>query len=121
MVDASALDATFNLLARKSEADEFLDEIAINFPTLVGGAVFGFFVIEYLTKSETFSGIGETLEEIDLPVPLAAVFVPAAAAAIVVLGKTGILGSAGGIFMKVTFDGWNVFANVVLPGALLKY
>ena len=37
------------------------------------------------------------------------------------LGATGVLGSISGISAKALLDAWNVFANVALPGAILKY
>ena len=32
-----------------------------------------------------------------------------------------VLGAGSGILAKGLLDGWNVIANVLLPGAILKY
>lgn len=56
-----------------------------------------------------------------LPIPWEFLVVPGVAVAFAALGKFGILGAGSGALAKGLLDGWNVFANVALPGAILKY
>jgi len=46
---------------------------------------------------------------------------PVFAGFFVLLGNSGILGAGAGLFFKTLLDLWNVFANLALKGALLKY
>lgn len=125
MPPIAALDSTSILLAEeirkslKSPGDEIIDTIFINFPTAFAGLVLGFFVVEYAKKTQ------ERLDVAALNIVLEDYFVfvavPAVCLAFVVAANVGILGGASGILAKGLLDGWNVFANVALPGALLKY
>merc|ERR1712113_1115114 len=47
--------------------------------------------------------------------------VPTFAVLFVLAGKLGVLSTGSGILAKVALDGWNVFAGLLLPGAVLKY
>ena len=125
MPPIAALDSTSILLAEeirkslKSPGDEIIDTIFLNFPTAFAGLVLGYFVVEYAKKTQ------ERLDVAALNIVLEDYFVfvavPAFCLAFVVAANVGILGGASGIFAKALLDGWNVFANVALPGALLKY
>jgi len=95
----------------KSEGDEVLEEIFINFPTAFAGFVITGFALQYAKE----------LADIELPLPAQGAAVVGGGAAFVFLGKVGGLGGAAGILAKVSFDAWNLFAGLVLPGALLKY
>lgn len=110
----SALADTSMLLA-KSEADELIDEVFLTFPTIFTGLVLGSFIDQYIKQSE----FGESVVESGFPTQLA--IVPGFTIAFVALSKLGVLGSISGIVAKVSLDGWNIFANVLLPGAILKY
>jgi len=108
------LDGVSTLLAEgvrkglKSEGDELLEELFISFPLFFGGGVLGYIVGQ---------GAKDQLPD----EKLAAAVAPLVAVVFVVGGKTGALGAASGILAKVSFDAWNLFAGLVLPGALLKY
>ena len=98
------LDAS--MLLAKSEADELLEEIFISVPIIVSGGIVGY-IASYPLEEE----LGDIAK---LAVPGAAVF-------FLVAAKFGILGSAAGFLAKFSLDAWNVFANVALKGAILKY
>jgi len=98
------LDAS--MLLAKSEADELLEEVFMSVPLLVGGGIVGF-IASYPLEEE----LGDNAK---LAVPATAVFFLAAA-------KLGILGTAAGFLAKFSLDAWNLFANVALKGAVLKY
>lgn len=100
----------------KSEGDEVLEEIFAAFPLIFGGAVFGAFVVQYIRSIEPLEDVDILNDDSFLYVGIAAVSV-----AVVLAGQTGALGVAGGLVAKVSLDAWNLFAGVVLPGALLKY
>lgn len=68
---------------------------------------------------QPFQSINEALD--GLPIPWEFVAVPAFAIAIAGAGKLGVLGAGSGVLAKALLDGWNVIANVLLPGAILKY
>ena len=95
----------------KSEGDEILEEIFINFPTFFSGGVFAIFALNYFRE----------VLEVDLPTPVAAAGVFGGGVTMVVLSQLGVLNFLSGFVAKVALDGWNLFANVALPGALLKY
>merc|ERR1712087_771520 len=107
------------LLLAKSGNDEILEEVFINTPIVVTGLLLGIFVFQYVKNSKWLVAGADFLAEV--PFPLEAFFVPLFAFAIFFLGKIGVLGTAGGLGAKALLDGWNVFANVALPGAILKY
>ena len=94
------------MLLAKSEADELLEEVFMSIPLLVGGGIVGF-IASYPLEEE----LGDNAK---LAVPATAVFFLAAA-------KLGILGTAAGFLAKFSLDAWNLFANVALKGAVLKY
>ena len=96
-----------SLLIAKSEGDEALEEVFLNFPLIMTGAVLGGFVVQYAKAN-------------DVELPATAV-VPAVAVATVVASKTGVLSFASGLLAKTALDIWNLFAGLVLQGAILKY
>jgi len=101
----SVLDAPTLLLA-KSEADLLLDEVFTRIPLAVGGGVLGVFV-----GAAAKDTVGD-----------ASKFAAPAFAVLFLLGnEAGLLGSASGLLAKVSLDAWNVFAGLVLKGAILKY
>jgi len=100
----------------KSEGDELLEEIFAAFPLVFGGAVFGAFVVQYIRSIEPLEEVDLLFEDYFFFVGIATVTL-----AVVLAGQTGALGAASGIVAKVALDAWNLFAGVVLPGALLKY
>ena len=66
----------------------------------------------------------------DVPLPdVPEEFEDAASIAIVLAGmvfavacsELGVINFLSGTFAKALLDGWNVFANAALPGAILKY
>ena len=116
---ASALDMATQLIAKKNDTDELLEEILLAFPTLFSGLVVGAFVLQYIKKSDLTSSVGELLD--DFPVPIELFAVPVFAVLFAAAGKFGLLGAISGIVAKTSLDGWNVFANVALKGAILKY
>lgn len=97
--------ADTTMLLAKSGADDIIEEVFINLPLVVAGGV-----IAYI-------GAAGYLEDDDV----AKLAAPAGAILFLALGKAGILGVAAGILAKVSLDAWNVFAGVVLKGALLIY
>merc|ERR1712087_922795 len=112
--DAAMLAST-TLLA-KSEADELIEEIFINLPTAVVGFVLAFSVIQYAKSFELDDGGVFGIIFKDYFVFLA---VPTFAVLFVLAGKLGVLSTGSGILAKVALDGWNVFAGLLLPGAVL--
>ena len=114
-----AIDTTTQLLAAKKPGDELVDEIFLQFPTVFTGIVFAFFVTQYIQTAKPTEAVAELLK--DLPVPWEILAVPVIAVGFAVLGKIGVLGAISGVVAKGSLDGWNVFANVALPGAILKY
>ena len=131
-VDAASAITLLNeptqLLAMKSGTEELLEEFFLNFPTIISGTVFAFFVVQYVQNLKPLKT--ELPGNLPLPVlPTSAelpdywqlVAVPSIAVGIVILGKVGFLGWASGVLAKGMLDGWNVFANAALPGAILKY
>ena len=116
---ALAVDAASQLLAGKSAGDELLEEIFLTFPTVFTGICLAFFASAYIEKSDLTASLAEGLD--DLPIPLPLIVVPVVTIGFVGLGKLGVLGAASGTLAKGLLDGWNIFASVALPGALLKY
>mmetsp|Transcript_6616 Transcript_6616/g.15346 ORF Transcript_6616/g.15346 Transcript_6616/m.15346 type:complete len:172 (-) Transcript_6616:236-751(-) len=115
--DAAALVSSTMALA-KTEADELLEEVFINLPTAVVGLLLAFFVVQYVKSFEPDSdGVLGILFK-DYFLFLAA---PIFSVLFVLAGKLGLLGAVSGALAKVSLDGWNVFANIALPGAILKY
>ena len=146
-----------SVLLAKSEGDELLEEIFLQFPLAFFGLVLGFFVREYVKNLKPLqfdynelpqelvlappdlpvvrNGPTITLNKPELPevglpsLPdlgeyaelLSYALIPAVAVGFVAAGDAGILNTLSGVAMKAGFDGWNVFAGVFLPGALLKY
>lgn len=112
-----ALVASTMALA-KSEADELIEEVFINLPVAFVGLLLAFFVLEYAKalKLESDGVLGVIFKDyfIFLLAPLFSV-------GFVVAGKVGVLGAGSGVLAKVALDGWNVFASLLLPGAILKY
>merc|ERR1712216_916152 len=102
--------ASTTLFLAKSAGDEALEEVFINFPTFFAGAVLTGFAIQY----------AKNYVDLELPGTVQLGACAAGGAFIVVLGQTGALGAASGLLAKVSFDAWNLFAGLVLPGALLK-
>lgn len=121
----AALDSTSILLAEeirkslKSPGDEVIDTIFFNFPTAFAGLVLGYFLVEYAKKTQ------ERLDTAALNIVLEDYFtfiaVPGFCLLFVLAANFGVLGGASGLFAKALLDGWNVFANLLLPGAILKY
>lgn len=116
--DVAGTIATFDVptaLLAKSEADELLDDILISFPLVVVGAVFGYAAVQ--TAQSTL--------EVEVPEGSEGVIVlvacVAGAALFVIASNTGLFGGVAGILAKALLDGWNVIANAVLKGAILKY
>jgi len=118
-VPVAAIESATTLLARKSEADELIEEIFITFPVVFAGLLLGFFIVEYVKKQQERLDI----EALNIVFEDYFVFaaVPAFTLAFVAASKVGILGTGSGLLAKGLLDGWNVFAGVALPGALLKY
>jgi len=108
------VDSAPSLLLAKSEADELLEEIFGTFPTAFTGLCLGAFAVEYAKNLKP-------AEIEDLPAAVTYAVVPGVAIAFVVLAKVGVVGTVSGLFAKALLDGWNLFAGLVLPGALLKY
>ena len=105
----------------KSEGDEILDELLVFFPVFMGGGSITAFVVEYI-KRLAAAGAPEFLPEgltDNQFFALAAVVL--GSGFFVVLTKTGILATATGLLAKTSLDIWNLFAGVVLKGAILKY
>ena len=96
------------MLLAKSQGDEILEEVFINFPLFFSGGVLGFFAGQVAIKN----GFDETL---------AKAAIPAFAVICLVGGNTGVLQTGSGLLAKVSFDAWNLFAGLLLPGAILKY
>jgi hypothetical protein len=109
-----AVDVSTALLA-KSQGDELLEEIFLNFPLAIVGAVFGYAAVQ-TAKGVLEVEIPEGSEGVVLLV--AAV---GGAGAFILLTKVGVLGGISGILAKTLLDVWNVIANLVLKGAILKY
>lgn len=99
----------------KSEGDEFLEEIFGLFPIIVGGGALAAFGVEYVKNLKVLDAELTDNQVVQLAV------VSGGAVAFVVLTKTGILGTVTGLSAKLLLDGWNVIANLVLKGAILKY
>ena len=76
--------------------------------------------VQYVKTSEPLQALSQGKLE-DLPLPLEFFVVPAVGVGFAIAGKVGILGAVSGIAAKASLDGWNVFANIALPGAILKY
>lgn len=110
------IEATTQVLA-KSEADEVLDELFTAFPIAFTGLVLGGFVL--VTSKDTIKSL--LPENLDIPDAALLVVLPLSSIGLVVLAKTGVIGGAAGILAKAALDAWNTFAQVALPGALLKY
>jgi len=102
-------------------ADEILDELLVFFPVFIGGGAIAAFVVEYI-KRLAAAGAPEFLPEgltDNQFFTLAAVLL--GSGVFIVITKIGILGTATGLFAKTSLDIWNLFAGVVLKGAILKY
>lgn len=114
-----------SLLLAKDGATELLEEIFINFPIIVTGLAFGLFITQYLKLASPWIselGQGDVVGKLsELPFPWEALVIPAFAVAFFALGKAGVLGTVSGLTAKLILDGWNVIANVILKGAILKY
>jgi hypothetical protein len=111
-----AIQATTEVLA-KSKADETLDDIFAAFPIAFTGLVLGgYFLV--VGKKSLQSILPEDLE---LPEYAALAFIPIFSFGFVIASKAGVLNFLAGTLAKGMLDGWNVFASVALPGALLKY
>ena len=122
----AGIDASTALLAAeelrktlKSPGDELIDEIFINFPTALTGAVLAFFVVEYAKKLQGRMNISAL--DVIFKDYFVFIAVPAFTALFVVAANLGVLNGASGILAKGLLDGWNVFATAALPGAILKY
>ena len=113
-IQPAVFAATSELLA-KSEADELLEEFFINFPTLFTGICLAYFIVQYVQNSQLNSLVPE------LPFPFEFFVIPTFVIFFTLAGKFGLLGAIGGFVAKTTLDVWDVFAGVVLPGAILKY
>ena len=113
-----ALTASSMLLA-KSGADELVEEVFLNFPLVFTGLCVGAFIVQYIQKAKPLASVADALDGLGFPYQLVAV--PAIAVGFAVLGKVGVLGGASGLLAKGLLDGWNVFANLALPGAILRY
>lgn len=114
LASLQTIDATSVLLA-KSQADEFLEDFLISFPVLVCGTVVGYAALQFALS--TFEAeLPEGKENIVIAVAClgGSVF-------LLGLSNAGVLTGAAGIFAKLLLDGWNVIANAVLKGAILKY
>jgi hypothetical protein len=83
------------------------------------GLCFGFFVVQYLESAKPLESVAEALK--GLPFPYEFFVIPVVAIAFAGAGKIGALNAVSGVLAKGLLDGWNLFANVVLPGAILKY
>jgi hypothetical protein len=103
------------VLLAKSEADELLGDIFLSFPLAVVGAVFGYAALQ----------TAKSVLEVEFPEGSETVVVIVAAvggaAFLILLSNVGFLGGVAGVLAKALLDGWNVIANAVLKGALLKY
>jgi len=103
-----------SLLLAKSAGDEVISEVILSLPTFITGGILAAFAIQYVKAQELAD-----LDDLPAPAQLGAVAV--GGAGFVVLAKAGVLGAVAGFLAKALLDGWNLFAKVVLPGALLKY
>ena len=72
-----------------------------------------------MQQAKPLEGVAEALSE--LPIPWQFVVIPGVAVVFTAAGKFGVLNAISGIGAKALLDGWNVFANIALPGAILKY
>jgi hypothetical protein len=108
------VDATTVLVA-KSEADMLLDDTFAAFPLAVVGAIFGYAAL----------GAAQSTLEVEIPEgkegPVILVACIGGAAFLVIASNVGILNFFSGVLAKGLLDGWNVIANAVLKGAILKY
>jgi hypothetical protein len=99
----------------KSDLEIAFEDLVIVFPLIVTGAVLGYAALE--TAKDTF--------EVELPEGSEGLVYAAAclggSLALVVLTKIGVIGGLMGALAKALLDGWNLFAGVVLKGAILKY
>jgi len=115
MASLPAVETATSVLLAKSQADELLDEVFINFPLFFVGLIFGYAALE-TAKSQL---------DVELPEGSEGVVTAGAclggAGFFLILGNSGILGAASGILAKALLDGWNIIASAVLKGALLKY
>merc|ERR1740138_2014917 len=118
LLSASDVFSTTASLLAKTKGDEIIEEFFF-FPTALTGLVLAFFVVEYVKTAKPLESVSEALE--GLPVPFEFLVVPGVAIAFAAAGKFGVLGAVSGVVAKGSLDGWNVFANVALPGAILKY
>jgi len=111
-----AIYQTTEILA-KSKTDETLDDLFAAFPVFFTGLVLGGFVLISAGKA-----VKDILpEDLEIPEYAALAFIPLFSFTFVAAAKTGLLGAFAGAFAKAGLDAWNVFAQVALPGALLKY
>jgi hypothetical protein len=114
IVDVQTLALPTALLA-KSEADELLDEFFIVFPLAFCGLIFG-----YAAKETAKSALDVEFPEGSEGV-VTIVACLGGAVFLVLLGNSGFLGAVSGVAAKALLDGWNLIANAVLKGAILKY
>lgn len=142
MIFADAAIAEIDLptvLLAKSEADEVIEEVFLAFPIIVAGGLTSAFVVQYIKNLKPLSEDGlltklasdaplpelPELPNIDLPEPVteygSLVAVPAFTVVFFLAAKAGFLGTFAGLAAKTSFDAWNIFAQIVLPGAILKY
>jgi len=102
-------------LLAMSEADEKIADFFILFPFMVVGSLFGYVALK--AAQDNF--------DVDLPegaeVPATAAACIGGATVLVLVTKAGILGSLAGLLAKTLLDAWNLFAGLVLKGAILKY
>ena len=134
-VDSTMSDiVSTSLLLAKSEGDELIEELFGSVPIVVSGGVLAFFISQYIQNLKPLettipTAITEKLPELpELPVipeEYDQYVTPAIVVGFTVLfvasANFGLLGSLAGALAKGLLDGWNVFANVALPGAILKY
>jgi len=78
----------------------------------------GFFAVQY---AKSFELDGEGVLGVIFEDYFLFVAVPLFAILFVVAGKIGVLGTGSGVLAKAALDAWNVFAGLLLPGAILKY
>jgi len=102
----------------KSEGDELLEELFVFFPVVIAGGALTAFALEYIKNFEGKELLPEALTENQF---FALIAVSVGAGGFVVLTKTGVLSFLAGALAKGLLDGWNLFANLALKGALLKY